>query len=54
MFRHNIKQLTKANNLSNYGICYDVEADMVIFNNHNLTSEQKEKSNNGKKENGDL
>ncbi|MGP1946897.1 MAG: hypothetical protein ACTS85_00425 [Arsenophonus sp. NC-PG7-MAG3] len=43
MFRYNIKQLTKANDLPNYGIRYDAEVDMVIFNNRNLTSDQEEK-----------
>ncbi|MGP1956498.1 MAG: hypothetical protein ACTS8H_01870 [Arsenophonus sp. NC-PE1-MAG3] len=42
MFRHNIKELAKANDLPNYDIRYDAEADMVIFNNRNLTSEQEE------------
>ncbi|MGP1928892.1 MAG: replication initiator protein A [Arsenophonus sp. NC-WZS1-MAG3] len=31
IFRYNIKQLTKANNLSNYSICYDIETNMVIL-----------------------
>ncbi|MEN3262820.1 replication initiator protein A [Sodalis endosymbiont of Spalangia cameroni] len=43
MFRHNIKQLAKANDLPDYGIRYDAKADMVIFNNRNLTPEQEEK-----------
>ncbi|HGJ5862713.1 replication initiator protein A [Arsenophonus nasoniae] len=43
MFRHNIKQLAKANDLPDYSIRYDAKADMVIFNNRNLTPEQKEK-----------
>lgn len=43
MFRHNIKQLAKANDLPDYSIRYDVKADMVIFNNRNLTPEQEEK-----------
>ncbi|BBI93008.1 putative plasmid replication initiator protein [Serratia symbiotica str. Tucson] len=43
MFRHNIKQLAKANDLPDYSIRYDVKADMVIFNNRNLTPEQEDK-----------
>lgn len=43
MFRHNIKQLAKANDLPDYSIRYDVKADMVIFNNRNLTPELEEK-----------
>ncbi len=43
MFRHNIKQLAKANDLPDYSIRYDTEEDMVIFNNRNLTSEKQEK-----------
>lgn len=43
MFRHNIKQLAKANDLPDYSIRYDAKADMVIFNNRNLTPEQEEK-----------
>lgn len=43
MFRHNIKQLAKANDLPDYSIHYDVKADIVIFNNRNLTPEQEEK-----------
>ena len=48
MFRHNIKQLAKSNDLPDYSIRYDVQADMVIFNNRYLTSDQKEKSNKSK------
>lgn len=36
MFRHNIKQLAKANDLPDYTIRYDARSDMVIFNNRNL------------------
>ncbi|HGJ5882258.1 replication initiator protein A [Arsenophonus sp.] len=43
MFRHNIKQLAKANDLPDYSIRYDSKADMVIFSNRNLTPEQEEK-----------
>ncbi|CAK8741735.1 hypothetical protein SODG_005053 [Sodalis praecaptivus] len=43
MFRHNIKQLAKANDLPDYSLRYDAKADMVIFNNRNLTPEQEEK-----------
>ncbi|HGJ5884365.1 replication initiator protein A [Arsenophonus sp.] len=43
MFRHNIKQLDKANDLPDYSIRYDAKADMVIFNNRNLTPDQEEK-----------
>ncbi|PAV02300.1 RepB family plasmid replication initiator protein [Arsenophonus sp. ENCA] len=43
MFRHNIKQLAKVNDLPDYSIRYDAKADMVIFNNRNLTPEQEEK-----------
>lgn len=43
MFRHNIKQLAKANDLPDYSIRYDVKADIVIFDNRNLTPEQEEK-----------
>lgn len=43
MFRHNIKQLAKANDLPDYSIRYDTKSDMVIFNNRNLTPEQEEK-----------
>ncbi len=43
MFRYNIKQLAKANDLPDYSLCYDAKADMVIFNNRNLTQEQEEK-----------
>ncbi|MGL9751206.1 MAG: replication initiator protein A [Symbiopectobacterium sp.] len=43
MFRHNIKQLAKVNDLPDYSIRYDVKADMVIFNNRNMTPEQEEK-----------
>ncbi|PAV02571.1 RepB family plasmid replication initiator protein [Arsenophonus sp. ENCA] len=43
MFRHNIKQLAKANDLPDYGIRYDAKADMVIFNNRTLTPDQEEK-----------
>lgn len=53
MFRHNIKQLAKANDLPDYSIRYDVKADRVIFNNRNLTPEQTEKEQqrkNGKRE----
>lgn len=42
MFRHNIKQLAKANDLPDYSIRYDAKADMVIFSNRNLTPEQEE------------
>ena len=35
MFRHNIKQLAKANELPDYSVIYDVESDTVIFNNRN-------------------
>ncbi|WP_016858027.1 replication initiator protein A [Candidatus Williamhamiltonella defendens] len=53
MFRHNIKQLAKTNDLPDYGLRYDAKADMVIFNNRNLTPEQEEKEQqreNGKRE----
>lgn len=43
MFRHNIKQLAKANDLPDYSIGYDAKADRVIFNNRNLAPEQEEK-----------
>ncbi|HGJ5877331.1 MAG TPA: replication initiator protein A [Arsenophonus sp.] len=43
MFRHNIKQLEKANDLPDYSIRYDTDEDKVIFNNRNLTPEQEEK-----------
>nr|WP_234813652.1 hypothetical protein [Candidatus Hamiltonella defensa] len=53
MFRHNIKQLAKTNDLPDYGLRYDAKADMVIFNNRNLTPEQEKKEQqreNGKRE----
>lgn len=43
MFRHNVKQLAKANDLPDYSIKYDLERDVVIFINRNLTAEQIEK-----------
>ncbi|AYB50009.1 RepB family plasmid replication initiator protein (plasmid) [Candidatus Williamhamiltonella defendens] len=42
MFRHNIKQLVKSNDLPDYQMRYDVERDSVVFYNKNLTSEKKE------------
>ncbi|ASV34598.1 RepB family plasmid replication initiator protein (plasmid) [Candidatus Williamhamiltonella defendens] len=42
MFRHNIKQLVKSNDLPDYEMRYDVERDSVVFYNKNLTSEKKE------------
>ncbi|MGP1946904.1 MAG: replication initiator protein A [Arsenophonus sp. NC-PG7-MAG3] len=54
MFRHNIKQLAKANDLPNYGIRYDAEVDMVIFNNRNLTSDQEEKEQQREKGKRDI
>ncbi|MGP1954743.1 MAG: replication initiator protein A, partial [Arsenophonus sp. NC-QC1-MAG3] len=54
MFRHNIKQLAKANDLPNYGIRYDAETDMVIFNNRNLTSDQEGKEQKREKGKRDI
>ncbi|WGM03719.1 replication initiator protein A [Arsenophonus nasoniae] len=42
-FKRMLKNLAKANDLPDYSIRYDAKADMVIFNNRNLTPEQKEK-----------
>jgi plasmid replication initiation protein len=33
MFRHNIKQLTKTNDLPDYAISYEAEKDIVVFTN---------------------
>lgn len=43
MFRHNVKQLAKTNDLPDYQLRYDTERDMVFFNNLNLTSEKEKK-----------
>lgn len=43
MFRHNVKQLAKTNDLPDYSIQYDLERDMVMFTNRNLKPEQVEK-----------
>lgn len=54
MFRHNIKQLAKANDLPDYSIRYDTKSDMVIFNNRNLTPEQEEKEQQREKGKRDI
>ncbi|WP_395971448.1 replication initiator protein A (plasmid) [Candidatus Arsenophonus nilaparvatae] len=41
-FKRMLKNLAKANDLPDYSIRYDAKADMVIFNNRNLTPEQEE------------
>ncbi|WP_320410074.1 replication initiator protein A [Candidatus Williamhamiltonella defendens] len=43
MFRHNIKKPIQTNDLHDYRLCYYAKANMVIFNNRNLTPEQEEK-----------
>jgi len=43
MFRHNVKQLAKANDLPDYQLRYDTERDVVVFNNRNLTPEKEKK-----------
>ncbi len=40
MFRHNIERLAKTNDFPDYGLRYDVKADIVIFNNRNLIPEK--------------
>ncbi len=49
MFRHNVKQLAKTNDLPDYALRYDAERDVVIFNNRNLTPEQEEKEQHREK-----
>lgn len=40
MFRHNIKQLAKTNDLPDYSLRFDIERDVVIFTNRSLTPEK--------------
>lgn len=49
MFRYNVKQLAKTNDLPDYALRYDAERDVVIFNNRNLTPEQEEKEQHREK-----
>ncbi|EMD8720044.1 replication initiator protein A [Salmonella enterica] len=53
MFRHNVKQLAKTNDLPDYSIKYDLERDMVMFTNRNLTAgeiEKEQQREQGKRE----
>lgn len=43
-FKHNIKQLTKTNDLPDYAISYEPEKDIVVFTNRNQDSDSVQQS----------
>ncbi|EJT4720293.1 replication initiator protein A [Salmonella enterica] len=53
MFRHNVKQLAKTNDLPDYSIQFDIVRDLVIFTNRNLAPEkvtEEQQREQGKRE----
>ncbi len=53
MFRHNVKQLSKTNDLPDYELIFEVAADNIIFRNRSQNTAEAESSRkreNGKKE----